>query len=116
VPNSEDIVLFIVLFVTVLPGMWGWSRWRRRHILSTWKQVEAEVVEKVSGSVENAEMYPRVAYEFGGQKYRSLAMDWYSVGLIAPIGTKVDVLVNPVDPNQCVVYSEKHIRNDRLIE
>lgn len=114
-PASEDIVLFIILFVTVLPGMWVWSRWKRHRIVRTWKHVEAEIVEKVSGDVENGTLYPRVAYEFDGRKYRPLAMDWYSLGLIKPIGAKVDLLVNPAKPSTCVIYSEKHLRKDRLI-
>lgn len=109
-------LLLIVAILAMPAGVLAWIRWRRRRIARNWARVEAEVVEKVDSNTEGMGLYPRVAYEFGGQRYRSLAMDWYSAGLIAPIGTKVDLLVDPDNPARCVVYSDQHFRKDGLTD
>ncbi len=108
--------LRLAVAILALPAaILAWIRWRRRRIAMSWVRVKAEVVEKVDSNTEGLGLYPRVAYEFQGRKYRSLAMDWYSVGLVAPVGTTIDVLVDPANPATCAVFSDKHLRKDRFI-
>jgi hypothetical protein len=77
--------------------------------------VDAEVVEIVDATASASEQYPRVAYEFNGVTHCVLAMDWYSVGLMSPVGSKIKLLVNPKKPGTCAIFSETHFRMDRLI-
>ena len=114
--SGSDGLLLAIAVLAIPAGMFAWIRWRRGRIARTWVRVKAEVVEKVDSNTEGVGLYPRVAYEFQGRKYRSLAMDWYSVGLISPLGTKVDILVDPDNPATCAVYSDKHLRRDRVAD